>query len=297
MKDYTKFDISDLGAQQNPGWRVRWGAEGSNAVLLVNTQKSIEDSEWKLLWCDEDPEITLSADGVFLPRESVTIHEKIYRIPHPAPKILPSILVSCYKEHYSNIPAPRHKNPEPYIPQETAKTLERKFFETLIAPYLRTHTVYAVAESGLQLCYRLGVTWDVEIDVSHYESSTFQNDSGIHVEDFPILNYDKPVLVIDDMVSSGHTAAAILDKFRKQGVDKVRYVALFNVVASREDHEVDSAIETCQDISNFYWMYGRGMDLLDEQSRRTKHIYGADKSYEEFEEDIDDLRNFFNQQP
>lgn len=294
MKRHNKFDISDYAAQTNPGWRVRWGAEGSNAVLLVDMKSPKNASRWKLVWCDEDPDIVLAHNSTFTPGHPVNIRECVRCVtPHDV-KTIPDILKRAYKEHYANIAAPRHKNSEPYIDMTTAEALEREFFDTLVAPYLDSHTVYAVHESGTRLCRRLGIPVSYELFVSHYDSSTYQDDSKVKIGDFPIDDYDKPVLIVDDMVSSGHTAAAILRAFEKLGVVRVRYAALFNVIASRENHDVDSAIETIKDVSNFYWMYGRGMDLNDEASRRTLHIYGADKSYNESQEDIDDLLNFFS---
>lgn len=296
MKNHNVFDISDLAAQKNPGWRVRWGAEGSNAVLLVNTWSPADCSEWKLVWCEEDPQITLSPSGEFIPGEGIDIHEGVCQISNRVTEGLPMILKQSFEDHYSNKAAPRFKRWQPYISNGEAQDLETEFFDKLVAPYLDSHTLYAVHESGSLLCKRLGISTPFyELFVSHYTSSTFQDDSGVRVGDIPVDDLDKPVLIIDDMVSSGHTAAAILKAFEKAGFIRVRYVALFNVVASRENHDVDSAIETVKDVSNFYWMYGRGMDLNDPSSRRTLHIYGADKSYGESQEDINELLNFFNQ--
>lgn len=293
MKNHNVFDISDYAAQRNPGWRVRWGAENSNAVLLVDMSTPKESSWWKLVWCDQDPEIALTPGGEFLPKPEVKIHEYNWLITDPRDKTLPRILSQSLKDHFSNVPAPRHRNSEPYIRRDTAIDLESQFFEKFVAPYLDSHTVYSVYKSGSKLCQRLGISPYADLFVSHYDEDTFQNDAKIRVGEFPIEDRDKPVLIIDDMVSSGHTAAAILKEFEKAGLQKVRYAALFNVVASRENHDIDSSIETLKNISNFYWMYGRGMDLKDEESRRTLHIYGADKSYEESEDEVRDMIESF----
>lgn len=308
MKEYTQFDISDYGAQRNPGWRVRWGADGSNAVLLTSLDTPKPGTCWKLIYAPEDVKIILDPDGQFRAIKKTgdyfvtadsDIHERIVTFT-TIPKNCPKILRQAAEEHRNNIPAPRYKEPTPYIDKDVAEELEKKFFDELIAPYINTHTVYAVANSGTLLCKRLGITNFSEIYVNHYESNTFQNDRKPSVKAIQAqLAGDsyKPVLVIDDMVSSGHTAAAILEAFKNVGVSMVRYTALFNIVASRENFDVDSAISTLIAISNFYWMFGRGMDLIDEPSRKSKHIYGAQKNYEDAgsQEDFDDLFNFFNQ--
>lgn len=300
MKDYKLFDVSDYGAQKNPGWRVRWGHEGANAVLMVNLTPLSELKEWKLIWSDAPIDVFLK-DGEFiaLPRERHEIKEKIAWIPREAEKqkALPEILLRAWKEQRTRVPAPRRKQEEPYITKEVAEILEKKFFDVYLAPYIDTHRVFAVAQSGELLCKRLGITNYTPIYVNHYESNTYQADNKISVVGITSGDAEMPVLVIDDMVSSGRTARAILNAFEKEGILKVRYATLFDIVASREVHEVDSAVESLLPISNFYWMYGRGMDIFDESSRKVQSIYGADKSYGiETEENINALFDFFDKQ-
>lgn len=304
MKGHNTFDISDYGAQNNPGWRVRWGSEGSNAVLLTKLGTKKIGTEWKLIWCEATPKVTLEYDAETnseqrfkaVPPEGYEIKEKTIIISSPASSsTLPKILRRAMSEHRKGIPAPRRMSKVPYINKNEAALLERSFFTVLVAPYLSTHTIYSVDKSGTRLCNRIGVKPDATIQVRHYSSDTFQNDTGIKVN-VPIINNDAPALIIDDMVSSGHTAAAIIKAFHNAGIDRMRYVTLFDVVASRENSDVDSFIESLKPVSNFYWMYGRGMDLFGEASRNTQHIFGADKCYIDLDtkEDWDDLFNFFD---
>lgn len=302
MKSRYDFDISDYGAQRNPGWRVRWGAEGSNAVLLVNMDPKTKFKQWKLIWCTATPLVSLNEQNEFIAMapEGHEILEKTITLDSTSALVnqvkLPKILYKAWEDAKSNLPAPRRKQSEPYIGTLAAEELEKQFFNQ-VAPLLDSHTVYAVHESGTRLCNRLNIDIDSEIYVNHYEHNTYQDDKGIKVDAIPISDPHKPVLVIDDMVSSGHTAAAILEKFNQIGVTKVRFFALYSIIASRENHDVDSAIEYTTPLSNFYWVYGRGMDLFDEESRRLKSIYGADKSYaDETKGDVDDLLNFFGKQ-
>lgn len=297
MKSFNVFDISDYGAQTNPGWRVRWGAEGANAVLLVNLDPEKQLREWKLVWSDAPVDVFLrDTEFVAVPAEGHQIHEKTAWLPE-FPAAVPSILFRAWDEQRQNIPAPRRKQTTPYITKETAVHLEQEFFERYVAPYVVTHKIFAIAESGVQLCKRLGMTDFETLYVNHYRANTFQADHNIRVTGIPQLEPETQVLVIDDMISSGRTIAAIQEAFIQKGVFRVRFVTLFDIVASREVHDVDSSVESLMPISNFYWIYGRGMDIFDENSRRTQHVYGADKSYEsETQEDIDALFNFFNQQ-
>ena len=284
MINHNKFNLSDYAAQQNQGWRVRWAPDGMNMVLLVNTATPIENSQWKLVWCEEDPCIILRHDGAFVPREGVLIQQSVLSILSVQGQedvSVPHILQRCYKDHYQGVPAPRRKLPEeePYITAGEAEILEQKFFDQLVAPYIHSHAVYAIDRSGVLLAKRLGVNLEGIIHVKHYASSTYQDDESISVDEILIDDIDKPVLIIDDMVSSGHTAAAVIDAMREAGIDAVRFVTLFDIVASRENHDVTSMVESIKPISNHYWMYGRGMDLLDEKSRQSGDIYGSCKSF------------------
>lgn len=299
MKKLTEFDISDYGAQNNPGWRVRWGAEGANAVLLTDLAHE-GGTIWKLLYSEKPLHVELDdVENKFVLGPDDKVIERIKEI-KAIPDNCPKILCHAIADHRANIPAPRYKEPTPYITKDDAERLEHAFYHAQIAPYINTHRVYAVANSGTLLCKRLGITDYTEIYVNHYEASTYQNNrkpSTRAIEAQLIPEVDRPVLVIDDMVSSGYTADRILTAFQNLGVGMVRYAALFDIIASREIPDVDSAISTYQPVSNFYWMFGRGMDLLDEASRNYKHIYGAQKKYADADrqEDFDDLFNFFNQ--
>lgn len=283
--------MSDYAAQNSVGWRVRWGPQELNMTLLVD----LEDSKrWKLVYADSDPVFKLNLEGKFVAEEPVPIYEKIIELPEVA--VVPRILECCFKDHITGVPAPRRKNKEPYIDRNVAANLEKSFYERLLCGYLDSHQVFAVEHSGVLLANRLGVRLDGRILVSHYAVSTFQDDGGINVTVEGSINDNRPILIIDDMLSSGRTADAILTYLEEQHPElRVRYVTLFDIVASREVPEVESSVETFQPISNHYWIYGRGMDLLSQESRLCADIYGADKGFGwETTGDVDELRNFFN---
>lgn len=297
MINHRDFHLSDWVAQNNPGWRVRWGPQTEFMTLIVDLASPREDSRWRLFWCDEDPHIVLNRDGKFVPREGVKIHQAEITLSAEAFPNLPLILGMCYDDHYRGTPAPRRKHATPYITKEEATELEQHFFDMFIAPYQCSHTIYAVHKSGTLLLERLGVTPFSNIFVNHYASNTFQDDDKVEVDTLDVEDSDKPVmvvLVVDDMVSSGHTAAAIIKAFNDIGITRVRYVTLLDIVASREDHSVDATVESLKSVSNHYWMFGRGMDLVNESSRSTQHIYGADKSFDtELPTDIAELKQLF----
>ena len=273
-------------------------------MLLTKLGTKKPGTEWRLIYSEGPIQVTLNTEGKFIavPAGGANLPIKVLdkTVGDKVPE-LPRILSQAVHDHRKDIAAPRYKNSKPFIQNDVADELERQFYEKLVAPYVDSSDVYSIAVSGTRLCDRIGVHPKAELFVNHYESNTFQNDRGPVVSNIQAQiasEPDTPVLIIDDMVSSGHTAAAVLKAFENAGVTRVRYVALFDIVASRENFDVDSAITTLIPISNFYWMYGRGMDLMDEQSRNSTHIYGADKTYYDFntQEDYDDLFNFFNQQ-
>lgn len=293
MREKDEFCLSDWAAQNNPGWRVRWCPDYLNVVLMVNQDNP---DEWKLIWCSVDPGIILNDDNCFIHTSDKPIKCSKRLVNEDD---CPRILRQCYKDVKKGNPPPRHINRDAtYISKEEASAIEHEFFLKCVAPYISSHTVYSVHASGTALCKRLGIEPFAEIFVNHYESSTYQNDDTVHVTPLSVGDPTAPVLVIDDMLSSGHTAAAILQAFEEEGIEKVRFVTLYDVVASREDDTVDAAVETFLPVSNNYWLYGRGMDLYKECSRNCWHVRGADKQFGwETTLDIEELFNYFEQDP
>lgn len=304
MRTLDDFDVSDLAASTFQGWRVRWGAENTGMVLLVDMNTPKQASDWVLVTLPEDNQnitghvIYDEEVGRFFEKADepgVQIYSKHLK-DIPVEK-LPRILRKCFEDHYSDIPAPRFESEKSLLTKQEAFNLESQFYKKCIEPYLDTHQVYSVSKSGTWLAKRLHIK-STEIVVKHYDDNTFQNDSGIKIDAFLTpSDTDTPILIIDDMVSSGRTAEAIIRRFEKLGFSKIRFSALFNVAASREVFSFESYLDLFKTISNFYWVYGRGMDLFDDSSRMRQGIYGADKRFGwESEEDIHDLRNFFSQQ-
>jgi len=302
MRHYSTFQISDYAAQQNKGWRVRWGPQELNMTLLVD-QSSDDALLWRLVYSPtgEDPDIRLERDNQFAPAEVAPgivrkMNTKTRLIDPSQP--LPKILMQCYRDHVSQVPAPRRKNETPYIDRAIAEGIEKRFYETMICPYESSHVILGVDRSGVELANRLGVHLDGRISVNHYYPNTYQDDSDVEAEIIGgSIDTSRPVLIIDDMLSSGRTAQAILSLFEDEYPEvRVRFVALYDIVASREVPEVEASVETYQKVSNHYWTYGRGADLITPESRLYPDVMGADKAFGwETEDDINDLLNFFHQ--
>lgn len=291
------FKCSDIAASLlSPNYRVRWGQSGTGLTLLVKEDSTPSHSVWALVYCPDESAIVVdtSTNKFSLPPEAlpkIAFHE-VGPTEH-----LPAILERCQSDFFKQIPPPRFNNDEILVTEEQANAWEQDFYNTLIAPHLLNSKIYAIAHSGTELAKRLGIEAQ-PIFVRHYEETTFQNDDEVEdVFSIPMPdNHDQQVLIIDDMVSSGRTAAAVLKQFHEAGYTKVRFVVPFCVLASNELPEILNEVEYYKIISNFYWVYGRGMDLYSHSTRTLKQYYGAEKQFEDFnsKENIDDLRSFFH---
>lgn len=289
------FHCSDIAASMMPDSRVRWGQSDTGLTLLVSKDSKKEHSVWQLVYCPDEEAISISPEGKFwLPPESLP---KIAIADVKENDHLPVILEKAWTEYFVNqVPPPRYETSKVLVTAEQASQWEQEFYNELLAPYLNNHTVYAVAHSGTGLCKRLGIEAN-PIFVTHYDETTYQNDSLSDDVLAPLpANQDTPILIIDDMVSSGRTASGILGFFKNNGYEKLRFVALYNVLASNEVPEILAEVETYRTLSNFYWVYGRGMDLFSFSTRRLEDLYGAEKRYPdcESEANVRELCEFFN---
>lgn len=296
MSKIEKFHCSDIAASMMPGSRVRWGQSDTGLTLLVSKDSKKEHSVWQLVYCPDEEAISISPEGKFwLPPESLP---KIAMLDVHEGDHMPAILERAWTEYFVNqLPPPRYETNKVLVTAEEAEEWEREFYNELLVPHLNNHKVYSIAHSGLDLCKRLGIETQ-PIFVTHYEETTYQNDDlpeDMFSIPFP-YSTDTPVLIIDDMISSGRTAKRVIDAFKENGYEKVRFVALYNVLASNEVPEVLNEVETFKTLSNFYWVYGRGMDLFSFNSRKLGDLYGAEKRYLECEteEDVHELCKFFN---
>lgn len=293
--DIEKFHCSDIAASMMPNSRVRWGQSETGLTLLVTKDSTKESSNWQLVYCPDEEAISISPEGRFgLPPESLP---RIAMAVVKENDHLPAILEKAWTDYFVHqVPPPRYETNKTLVPADVAAEWEQEFYNEMLAPYVNNHAVYAVAHSGVALCNRLGID-ATSIFVTHYDESTYQNDEisdDILPVPFP-SNSDTPILIIDDMISSGRTADSILKYFKENGYQKLRYVALYNVLASNEVPEVLSEVETFKTLSNFYWVYGRGMDLFSFSSRKLEDLYGAEKRYFDFESEanVNELREFF----
>lgn len=166
--------------------------------------------------------------------------------------------------------------------------------------------VLAVDKAGVLLAERMGISLDGVIKIKHYlTAENEQLDSladGIELQlsegATPADLKNSLILVIDDLISSGITATRIISHLRKLGPEYISFYSLYRTLASQEvpiNNAPDVEYTSCFPLSNCYWVYGRGFDLSDEESRSLKDIYGAQKCWDwESEVDIKAVLELFN---
>lgn len=193
---------------------------------------------------------------------------------------------------------PRAKATKPYITKESAELFENDF-KTMVSIPIQGCLYATIAKAGTLLMSRLGINPDIIFSVNHYVTETnTQDDSRIEVKMLRNVDVsDKPVIVVDDLISSGRTANAVIEQLLKSGASRVYYFALYRTICSKEvELWVDPrvCVKSFLPISNAYWTYGRGFDLTDEKSRCSNDIYASTKHWDwETDSDVEDLIRFF----
>lgn len=194
---------------------------------------------------------------------------------------------------------PRARASKPYITKVQAQLMEDEFKCMVQAP-ADTNTIFvSVSKAGTMLAKRLGIEPAFECYVSHYDMETnTQDDSLIKVQRCP--EYDisgKAVIVIEDLISSGRTANAVISELLNAGAARIYFFALYRTICSKEvELNSDSRvlIRSAYPLSNAYWTYGRGFDLTDEHSRLLPDIYASTKHWDwEHPNDVDELISYF----
>lgn len=194
---------------------------------------------------------------------------------------------------------PRAKANKPYITSLQASLLEG-MFKDMVAAFDGSNCVYAsVSKAGTLLADRIGIKSEMIFDVQHYDmQSNTQDDSLIDVIDVKSKDVvGRTVVVIDDLISSGRTAKAVIRHLMDLGAAHIYFFALYRTICSKEV-EIPVAdnivVKSYAPLSNAYWTYGRGFDLTDEESRELPDIYAATKHWDwETERDVQDLIHFF----
>lgn len=308
------FYASDIGTSKLADVKYYWQNERAKCCILVPDSSRdltkefvpihfLQASPFVTIFCTDtrNPDIAtietdagindLYATHITVPR----VDGKCVRTGNEG-KILNAILDLIDNNSWS---FPRARATKPYITKEQAKMMEIDFKTMIQAPADEGCVYASVAKAGTLLARRIGIEPSFECFANHYDMETnTQDDSLIHVHKYP--EYDvagKTVIVIDDLISSGRTANAVISDLLDAGAHRIYFFALYRTICSQE-------VELCSDprvlirsgypLSNAYWTYGRGFDLTDDSSRKLPDIYGSTKHWEwEHDKDVDELITYF----
>lgn len=307
------FHVSDLGTQTILNSKYYWQNEQTKCCVIVpDNVNHNPDTPAIVYFVQAAPNVEIlctdlqnpdAARVVAIPN-NVNITAKAFERsawicerPSGCPKILEHILSLIDSRSWS---FPRKKADTVYISKEQAALLEQNFKRMVMAPNNGTCIFASVAVAGSMLASRMSIESDVFYTVRHYDTATNTQDDDL-VEVTQDRNIDmggKPVIVIDDLISSGRTANAVIEHVLAAGAKHVYYFALYRTICSREVALIDDPRVTIQSyvpLSNAYWTYGRGFDLTDNESRNLPDIYAATKHWDwETVDDVAELIKFFN---
>jgi len=307
------FHVSDLGTQTIPNSKYYWQNEKAKCCIIVpDDVNDNPDAPAIVYFVQAAPNVEILCTNLQNPDAAcviatpgkVAITAKAFERsadgcerPENCPEILHHVLalIDCCSWSF-----PRAKADTVYISEAQAVLLEQNFKRMVMAPDNGTSIFASVAVAGSMLADRMGIESDVVYSVSHYDMPTnTQDDSLIGVtQDRDIDLNGKQVIVVDDLISSGRTANAVIKRILDAGADHVYYFALYRTICSREVILIDDprvTIQTYVPLSNAYWTYGRGFDLTDNASRDTPGIFAATKHWDwETADDVAELIKFFN---
>lgn len=307
------FHVSDLGTQTIPNSKYYWQNEQAKCCLIVPDDVNDDLTKPAIVYfmqaapnvdilCTDmqNPDaarVVPNSSNVIITAKAFERFVGVCERPENCPRILDHILSLIDRGSWS---FPRAKSNEVYIPEAQAVLLEQNFKQMVMAPNNGACVFASVAVAGSMLAGRLGIESDVVYTVSHYDMATnTQDDTLVDVtQDRDIDLNGKQVIVIDDLISSGRTANAVIKRILDAGADHVYYFALYRTICSREVTLIDDCRVTIQSyvpLSNAYWTYGRGFDLTDDESRNTPGIFAATKHWDwETADDVAELIRFFN---
>lgn len=305
------FYASDLGTQAIADSKYYWQNEAKNCCIVVpDSIRENKDKPVALYFVQAAPDTQILCTNIGSPDEAevravgnVAIHIKTFdrvlgicQRPANCNKILDAVLDLIDNDSWS---FPRAKATEPYISGVAATLLENNFKLMVESPDDGNCLYASIACAGTMLADRMGIKSDIVFDVQHYDTATNTQDDGlIQVTETKCTEVTgRNVIVIDDLISSGRTAQAVIRRLSELGAEKIYYFALYRTISSREIELPKSdniLIQSYIPWSNAYWTYGRGFDLTDEESRALPDIYAATKHWDwETEEDVKDLIHFF----
>jgi hypoxanthine-guanine phosphoribosyltransferase len=306
------FHVSDLGTQTIPNSKYYWQNEQAKCCVIVPDDVNSDENKPALVYfvqaapnvevvCTnmQNPDLALVSATPGVVTISAKVFERKYGMcerPAECPKILDYILTLIDSNSWS---FPRAQADKVYISEAQAILLEQNFKNMVTAPNDGTCVFATVAVAGSMLASRMGIEPDVVYAVSHYDMATnTQDDTRIGVaQDRDIDLCGKKVIVIDDLISSGRTANAVIERILASGAEHIYYFALYRTICSREvvlNNDPRVTIQSYVPLSNAYWTYGRGFDLTDEASRNTPGIFAATKHWDwESPEEVAELIDFF----
>lgn len=245
-------------------------------------------------------EVSDNETGIFRTAKSFQREQgKVIR-PEKTGKILNRIFDLLDQHSWS---FPRASSDKVYISDKMCGYLE-KVMLNFLTEYIRNENpiILAVDKAGTLLADRLGIRYDGIIKTRHYNEHNTQNDSltnsiSVDMYNGEKFNGDRRVLVIDDLVSSGRTAKKVSEFLLGTGFDSVTWIALYRTVSSQE---VDLSMSdkfhcrTFFPLSNAFWVWGRGFDLNEGDSRSKPDIYASQKHWDdEIVKDVTDLVDYF----
>ena len=151
--------------------------------------------------------------------------------------------------------------------QEIADILNKEFKnkEPLIIGLLTGAFIFCA-----DLLRKLNFDYDFEfIKAKSYLNST-ESSGNVHIEPLKFSVQDRDIILVDDILDTGHTMHALIDKLMSEGAKSVTSVVLFNKDARRKKDIKADIIGF--DIDNYY-LIGYGMDDDEGKQRGTTAVY------------------------
>lgn len=308
------FHPSDLATTNHPDSKYYWQNEHAKCCITVPDSIFWDDSDTTFgirfhqyapgtrIVCTDalrpsrENIVPTSTDFIQMNMPTPRVGGKVVR-PKNAGRILNAIfdLIDAHSWSF-----PRSKPDKPYISKASAILLEENFKHMVKAVDDGNCIYVSVSQAGTMLAKRMGIDIAGEFIVKHYQTDiNTQDDTALDKFLSPDLSFceGRKVVVIDDLISSGRTAGAIIMSLLKQDFKKIYFFSLYRTVCSQEvslDFGEDVLVQSYMPISNAYWTYGRGFDLTDDASRDLEDIYACTKHWDwETPEDVEHLMKVF----
>ncbi|GGO82278.1 hypoxanthine-guanine phosphoribosyltransferase [Marinobacterium nitratireducens] len=127
----------------------------------------------------------------------------------------------------------------------------------------RNPVLFSIMNGGLVIGGKLLTRLEFPLESSYLHATRYRNTTSGHELEWkvpPMVGFrDRPVLIIDDILDEGHTLAAIIDHFRREGASEVYTAVLIDKVHDRKarpDLKADFVGLETED----RYVFGYGMD-------------------------------------